>query len=875
MANPPRCRAGSRFFGFTTAERKGNHEELLLFCMLRYIGDVRDSASCFPHNMLKLSKKSLNESAVGQIVNLLSNDVSRFDLIAILFHHLWIMPIQASLITYLLWRQVQYAALVGVGSLILLTIPVHAYVGKIISGLRLKIAQRTDDRVKKMAEIISGIQVIKMYGWEKPFAGVVNIARAKEIKVVTWASYVRGIVVSSAVFIERTILFITVIAYVLFGNAITADKVFSMAQFFNLLQLSLAILFPFAVSIGAETLISIKRLKEFLMLEEKQESIVERNISKGISLNNICASWEPDTKFLSGVNVEIPVGALCAIIGPVGSGKSSLLQLLLGELKPQSGSIEICGDISYSSQEAWLFASTVRKNILFGQKYDARHYKKIVKVCALERDFELFPYADKTLVGERGVSLSGGQKARINLARAVYRDADIYLMDDPLSAVDTHVGKHLFEECIVDYLKHKTRILVTHQLQYLKKADHIIVINNGKIETQGTFSELSKSEFDFAKMLIAADESDATEEKSKNNESKISRQESVLSQQSQKSFAEIEQTIEEQTINEETSAKMGASAYLEYAKAGGSACTLFLVAFLFIAGQVASNCTDLWVTFWTQQEASCHINYYYYLQTRESLPDFISLNKSESVDQNVYFYEHQSIEAVPRASGCEDSISVDLAIYVYTGLICTCIVALICRSIYYYRTAMNASRNLHNKMFISLLHAPMRFFDINPSGRILNRFSRDIGMIDEILPRIILDALQIFLVMIGILIMVFITNVYMIAIALVLSIVFYKMRGWYVTIARDIRHLEGITRSPVFSHVNATLNGISTIRASSIEPTLKKEFDLHQITVTELATEIFDDMNVTSKPTSMSDSIYIYDVKLSSANISTYLPVLT
>lgn len=339
-------------------------------------------------------------------------------------------------------------------------------------------AKRTDYRVRLMNEIISGIQVIKMYAWEKPFEAMVKLARRKEINVITSASYLRGIYQSCAVFIERTTLYLTIITYVFLGNNITADKTYSMAQFFNALQLALAIYYPMAISIGAETLVSIKRLQEFLVLEEKQESEIERTDDKKIEIRNVDASWTETTPTLRNICSEIEPGKLCAIVGPVGAGKSSVLHLLLGELVKQSGAIKLGGIVSYSSQEPWLFGSTVRGNILFGLEYDRHKYKKTVKVCALEPDFDQFPQRDQTMVGERGVSLSGGQRARINLARAVYKDADIYLMDDPLSAVDTHVGKHLFEECIVKHLDGKTRILVTHQLQYLKKADHIIVLND-------------------------------------------------------------------------------------------------------------------------------------------------------------------------------------------------------------------------------------------------------------------------------------------------------------------------------------------------------------------------------------------------------------
>lgn len=192
------------------------------------------------------------------------------------------------------------------------------------------------------------------------------------------------------------------------------------------------------------------------------------------------ASWAPkpilDT--LSNITFEIEPGQLIAIVGNVGSGKSSLLQLILRELIPNSGTVETQGSISYSAQEPWLFVSSIRNNVLFGECYDKQKYAQIINVCALEKDLRQLKYGDKTFVGERGSSLSGGQRARVHLARAVYRNSDIYLFDDPLAAVDSYVSKYIFDRCIVEYLKEKTRIIVTHQVQHLRKADLILLVNN-------------------------------------------------------------------------------------------------------------------------------------------------------------------------------------------------------------------------------------------------------------------------------------------------------------------------------------------------------------------------------------------------------------
>lgn len=247
-------------------------------------------------------------------------------------------------------------------------------------------------------------------------------------------------------------------------------------------------MFVRGISEVAEVLVAIKRLQAFLLYEEykslqtsENNNINNQKKSKcSLLIDNVSAIWNESREeyTLQNINLECEKGKLIGVIGPVGAGKSSLLQMILGELPPKTGDIIVNGKLSYAGQDAWVFASTIRQNIIFGQEYSQSRYKQVVKVCALEKDFKQFPYGDQTVVGDRGASLSGGQKARVNLARAIYRQADIYLLDDPLSAVDTHVAKHLYEECINGYLGNKTRILVTHQVQYLKDADHIMILNN-------------------------------------------------------------------------------------------------------------------------------------------------------------------------------------------------------------------------------------------------------------------------------------------------------------------------------------------------------------------------------------------------------------
>lgn len=356
-----------------------------------------------------------------------------------------------------------------------------------------------------MQEILNGILVIKLYAWEKPFRKFIGATRELEMFALIRTTYFRSIFSALSMFVDKTTICITVITYVMLGNHLTPDKVFSISQLFNILQTSMIIYFSSAVARCAECYSAIKRIEAFLLLREKDFTSVKYSSKRNLTIQNLKASWDDDGFQLKNICTKIKANSLCAIVGPVGSGKSSLLNLILGEMTTESGTVHINGEISYASQEAWLFPASIQKNILFGQEYRKSRYNNIVRVCALEKDFQQFPSGDQAVVGERGVCLSGGQKARINLARAVYKNADIYLFDDPLSAVDTNVAKCLFTNCIVQYLKGKIRILVTHQLQFLRKMNHIIFMQNGSIVAQGTYEELLSNE-EFKTFLTLSDD---------------------------------------------------------------------------------------------------------------------------------------------------------------------------------------------------------------------------------------------------------------------------------------------------------------------------------------------------------------------------------
>ncbi|XP_050503306.1 probable multidrug resistance-associated protein lethal(2)03659 isoform X2 [Diabrotica virgifera virgifera] len=466
--------------------------------------------------VLRLKFTSIGGRTVGNVVNLMSNDVTRFDLAAMFVHYLWIAPLQMIFIVYFMYKEVQWSALVGIVA-VLVVMPLQMLFGVRTSYLRRKAGARTDERVRQMNEIIQSIQVIKMYAWENAFADLINKLRKNELKVLIQTSYIRGLIMSFIMFTSRSAIFLTIMAYIFLENKITADKTFVIISYYQILRQTMTVYFPQGVAMVAEALVSIKRIEEFMATEETtvgDPSPIDKHWQSKLNVHATKHQvrkifFDTGTKenqnaihiihgiakygeniCLDDINLDIPSGTLVAVVGPVGAGKSCLLHLIMGELPLFSGTIGVDGVVSYASQEPWLFAGSVRQNILFGREFNYQKYKQVVKVCALNRDFGILQFGDRTIVGERGVSLSGGQRARVNLARCVYKEADIYLLDDPLSAVDIQVGQQLFEGCIRRYLKDKIVVLITHQLQYLKRADHIVIMNEGVIQCQGSYSEL-------------------------------------------------------------------------------------------------------------------------------------------------------------------------------------------------------------------------------------------------------------------------------------------------------------------------------------------------------------------------------------------------
>uniref|UniRef100_A0A8D0ARP1 Multidrug resistance-associated protein 4-like n=1 Tax=Sander lucioperca TaxID=283035 RepID=A0A8D0ARP1_SANLU len=697
---------------------------------------------------LRLSSSAMGKTTTGQIVNLLSNDVNKFDDVTIFLHFLWVGPLQAAAVVGLLWAEIGPSCLAGMVILMFL-MPTQTMFGRLFSKFRSKTAVLTDERIRTMNEVVSGMRIIKMYAWEKPFAALVTEVRRKEISKIMKSSYLRGLNMASFYCASKIILFVTFTLYVLLGNTITASRVFVTVSLYTSVRLTVTLFFPSAIEKLFESRVSVRRIQEFLMLDEitKGPAALPQDEKKDafVEIQDLVCYWDKslDAPSLQNLSFTLNSSHLLAVIGPVGAGKSSLLSTILRELPHEKGVLTVKGQLTYAAQQPWVFPGTIRSNILFGKELDTQKYERVIRACALKRDMELLPDGDLTIIGDRGATLSGGQKARVNLARAVYQDADIYLLDDPLSAVDAELHE-VFQ----------ARILRGHMV------------------AKGTYTELQRSGVDFTSLL--------KEEEEKQPPPDIVTRSRTLSQNSQTSSvhsikdgdqlpAEHVQTVAEESRAEGT---IGVSLYVKYLRAGASIVVL-------LVGIVVNK-----------------------------------LTANSTVIQN--------------GLNITAELNTDFYLGVFGGLTAAVIFFGFFRNIVLFHVLVRSAQTLHNRMFNSILKTPVHFFDVNPIGRVLNRFSKDIGQLDSMLPWTFADFIQVFLQIVGT-IAVSVSVIPWILIPVVpLLLVFLFLRRYFLQTSRNIKRLEATTRSPVFSHLSSSLQGLWTIRAFGAEERFQQAFDAHQ-----------------------------------------------
>ncbi|XP_038183485.1 multidrug resistance-associated protein 1 isoform X3 [Arvicola amphibius] len=759
---------------------------------------------------LVITNSARKSSTVGEIVNLMSVDAQRFMDLATYINMVWSAPLQVILALWLLWLNLGPSVLAGVAVMVFM-VPFNAVMAMKTKTYQVAHMKSKDNRIKLMNEILNGIKVLKLYAWELAFQDKVMDIRQDELKVLKKSAYLAAVGTFTWVCTPFLVALSTFAVYVTVdeNNILDAKKAFVSLALFNILRFPLNIL-PMVISSIVQASVSLKRLRIFLSHEELEPDSIERwPIKDGGGMNSITVkngtfTWaRGESPTLNGINFSIPEGALVAVVGQVGCGKSSLLSALLAEMDKVEGHVTLKGSVAYVPQQAWIQNDSLRENILFGHPLKERYYKAVLEACALLPDLEILPSGDRTEIGEKGVNLSGGQKQRVSLARAVYCNSDIYLFDDPLSAVDAHVGKHIFEKVVgpMGLLKNKTRILVTHGISSLPQVDVIIVMSGGKISEMGSYQELLDRDGAFAEFLrtyASAEQDLASEDDSVSGSGKESKpvENGMLvpvgkhppsgdAGQQHSSTAELQKAgVKEETwkLMEADKAQTGQvqlSVYWDYMKAIGLFIS-FLSIFLFLCNHVSALASNYWLSLWTDDH--------------------------------------------PTINGTQEHRTYRLSVYGALGLLQGV-------SVFGYSMAVSiggifASRHLHLDLLRNVLRSPMSFFERTPSGNLVNRFSKELDTVDSMIPQVIKMFMGSLFSVIGAVIIILLATPIAAVIIPPLGLVYFFVQRFYVASSRQLKRLESVSRSPVYSHFNETLLGVSVIRAFEEQERFIRQSDL-------------------------------------------------
>uniref|UniRef100_A0A2K5U4F4 Cystic fibrosis transmembrane conductance regulator n=1 Tax=Macaca fascicularis TaxID=9541 RepID=A0A2K5U4F4_MACFA len=847
---------------------------------------------------LKLSSRVLDKISIGQLVSLLSNNLNKFDEGLALAHFVWIVPLQVALLMGLIWELLQASAFCGLGFLIVLAL-FQAGLGRMMMKYRDQRAGKINERLVITSEMIENIQSVKAYCWEEAMEKMIENLRQTELKLTRKAAYVRYFNSSAFFFSGFFVVFLSVLPYALI-KGIVLRKIFTTISFCIVLRMAVTRQFPWAVQTWYDSLGAINKIQDFLQKQEYKT--LEYNLTTTeVVMENVTAFWE----------------------------ETSLLMMIMGELEPSEGKIKHSGRISFCSQFSWIMPGTIKENIIFGVSYDEYRYRSVIKACQLEEDISKFAEKDNIVLGEGGITLSGGQRARISLARAVYKDADLYLLDSPFGYLDVLTEKEIFESCVCKLMANKTRILVTSKMEHLKKADKILILHEGSSYFYGTFSELQNLRPDFSSKLMGYDSFDQFSAERRNSiltetlrrfslegDAPVSwtetkkqsfkqtgefgekRKNSILNPiNSIRKFSIVQKTplqmngIEEdsdeplerrlslvpdseqgevilprisvistgptlqarrrqsvlnlmthsvnqgQSIHRKTAAstrKVSLAPQANLTELDIYSRRLSQETGLEISEEI--NEEDLKECFFDDMESIPAVTtwntYLRYITVHKSLIFvliwclviflaevaaslvvlwFLGNTPPQDKGNSTYSRNNSYAVIITRTSSY-------YVFYIYVGVADTLLAMGFFRGLPLVHTLITVSKILHHKMLHSVLQAPMSTLNTLKAGGILNRFSKDIAILDDLLPLTIFDFIQLLLIVIGAIAVVAVLQPYIFVATVPVIVAFIMLRAYFLQTSQQLKQLESEGRSPIFTHLVTSLKGLWTLRAFGRQP---------------------------------------------------------
>ena len=809
-------------------------------------------------------RKSLRLSRVkggaGEVINILTSDVSKINDAVVNFHFLWSAFVEVLLILALSFYQIGLSAFPALG-FVLILLPLQMYLGKRTDDLGRKQSGKTIERVHLMSELLTAVKLIKFYAWELPFANNIEHIRQGEMKFI-YDGLINKVINYTVVFAIPVLVALTCLSmYVAVGNVLTASVSFTTLSVFNTLRYPFFML-PMAVKSTVGALAAFDRLDKFLQLEEVIElkpQVAPPGVDLAFEIKDCDFKWdgtEGDAPTIRDISLQIKKGSKVGIVGDVGSGKSSIIAALLGQIRQVKGeTVKVYGTTAYMSQEAWLLNITLRENILFGKNMDPARYKEVIRVSGLQRDLTLLIAGDQTEIAERGANLSGGQRQRVSLARSIYYDADIVLLDDPLSAVDQHVGRLIFEECFQKHLKEKTVICAINQLQYLEQLDYIVFVQDGTVYAQGTYKEIMATCERFS-TLVNSHVADGGEEEEDldagapmnvkdfnpllvvpepKSPTKLT-EDQIIELNSMSVLSRNQLSVRKNTnVNENTirsMIEMNNRSRISGVGRDHDVSKIMLQNELSRYSVKELSAPQIFTPDDEAEDDESAKKRGKLVQDDESTKtagsaDFIAYARTGggtivTLSIVLLFILVHGIRIagdywlrlwVPRIGGYTDAVYVG----VYGVFAIAFSIGAFLRGYFFTRVTTKKAEVLHDKLFDATIHAPMAFFDTTPVARILSCFSKHQMHVDDTMLDAAMQALQYFPLGLG---------------AFLLSAILIEW-NWapcififflgYLTLRAsnkaDIstKSLEAITKPPIYSHLTATLEGLMSIRSYHAE----------------------------------------------------------
>ncbi|XP_057668382.1 ATP-binding cassette sub-family C member 4-like isoform X1 [Diorhabda carinulata] len=728
---------------------------------------------------LRLTTKSLSDISVGKIVTLMTKDVPIIESFITYFNDTWIGVMQTMLVFYLIYNKMGVATCVGMGFFVLI-VPLQVIIGNITAKLRLACSKEMDRRLQSTKETLSGIRVIKMNSWEEAFEGEINENRKKEMTAILKLFLSKTSVLLMGSLTTKIAYYLLLITYLYLGKTFSAEMIYYVTTLFLRIRHALNTSIPVGVTVVADTFAALTRIKDFILSEETTQKIeinhlenkpqvyfenVTVNVGNKEILKNICLNME---------------SGLVIITGPTGSGKTSLLKCILDENECTKGRVYKSGCISYAQQEPWIFPSSLRQNIIFDQEYDKERYEMVLKACGLSHDINMLSVGDDSMIDDSGTNLSKGQQCRINLARAVYRKADIYLIDDCLTSLDINVQKHVIQSCIKEFLADKICLFVTQNPGLFEGNYKILVIDEEKVVvSQDVFRQYQDISNNLANKEKCLENNDCLLNNDFGTE-----QTSLLNDKNKKNM--YQENIKQGKVEFET-----------YRKYGSNVVMIVIILIFFILTQISKSYSEKILSDWV---------------------NIIHRNSSRNTEQNA---------------------ESDLYLELYSILILTLTILSVISAFLLFNFSRAASINLHKNLVESVINAKMTFFDTHLIGNIINRFSKDLSIVDEQIPFAVYDFLQILLGLFGVVFLIAAVNITLILPTIIFFLILYLIRKIYMPTGRTLQRLDSATRSPIVGYLNSSLEGLTTIKAFRAEKALTKEFDKHQ--------DLYTSVNYTSK----------------------------